>query len=96
MSQRREKWDAQPYQLGWVMPEEVTAQEFVRAHARAEAAEDGVQRLEAIQKMLRHLPYLIERAVTRAREEGYTWEQIGDARGVSKQAAQQRFSDRNP
>ena len=35
---------------------------------------------------------LVGHFVTRAREEGATWSQIGDALGVSKQAVQQRWS----
>lgn len=33
----------------------------------------------------------LEEAVRRARQSGVTWQQIGDAMGVSKQAASQRF-----
>src|SRR5437763_6754137 len=35
---------------------------------------------------------LVGHFVTRAREDGATWSQIGDALGVSKQAVQQRWS----
>lgn len=35
---------------------------------------------------------LIEEAVRTAREQGHTWEEVGQALGVSRQAAWQRFS----
>lgn len=45
---------------------------------------DDARRLERVESDLRA-------AVCRARDEGATWQELGDALGISRQAAQQRF-----
>lgn len=35
----------------------------------------------------------INRLVTQARQEGHTWKQIGDALGITRQAAHQRYGE---
>lgn len=47
--------------------------------------------LDDLQNYQAHIAGYLGDAVRRARSEGKTWEQIGDALGVTKQAAQQRY-----
>ena len=48
--------------------------------------------LRSIARDLEALNLELFRTVTQARDEGQTWEQIGTSLGISRQAAQQRFS----
>lgn len=85
--QKSEMWD-----LGNVIPEEVAMEVFNRAIRRAQIDESGLVRLEQLAVAMRHLPFLIEEAVIRAREQDATWRQIGDSfHGVTKQATFHRF-----
>lgn len=38
----------------------------------------------------------LERSVRLARELGATWKEIGDAQGLSRQAVQQKFGEKEP
>lgn len=44
---------------------------------------------------VRHLTRAIAETVTSARNHGATWQEIGDALAITKQAAQQRFGHKN-
>lgn len=55
-----------------------------------------LERLRALRAQVDRTMRLIEANVDDARRKGCTWEQIGDALGISKQAAQQRFSVKEP
>ncbi len=52
---------------------------------------DPVERLDLLRTALNAVSGELERTVTEARGAGATWERIGNALAVSKQAAQQRF-----
>lgn len=60
----------------------------------AEHSPDGLTRLDAIVEGTRYWTEVLTRAVTLAREQGASWKDIGDALGVSPQAAHQRFNVR--
>lgn len=52
---------------------------------------DELKRLAMIQTQLQGLRQLLPPAVLAARAQGASWRQIGEALGMSKQAAQRRF-----
>ena len=60
--------------------------------ALADVADD-LDRLDAVRQAREAVERLELQTVRQAREAGLTWTQIGAVYGVSKQAAQQRFSD---
>ena len=60
----------------------------------AEEGEDGLERLDAVRRGADYWTQVLLRAVTLARQQGASWQQIGKALGVSAQAAHQRFSVR--
>jgi predicted ArsR family transcriptional regulator len=53
--------------------------------------QDGLTRLRALREIKDQREMLEAQAVTQARQQGATWDQIGLALGVSKQAALQKF-----
>jgi DNA-directed RNA polymerase specialized sigma24 family protein len=57
---------------------------------------DGLVRLRNLKEVLEGTTYWLEEAVALARAKGRTWQEIGDALGISASAAHQRFSDRHP
>lgn len=50
------------------------------------------ERMAAAQELLVTADRMIHAYVDEAREGGWTWEQIGDALGVTRQAAHHRFA----
>lgn len=58
----------------------------------AEGDPDGLARLDAIQQGTIYWTQVLMRAVKLAREQGATWKEVGDALGVSAQAAHRRFT----
>jgi DNA-directed RNA polymerase specialized sigma24 family protein len=58
---------------------------------RAFQQEDPADRAAMLYRLQRDLNAPLAEAVLAARELGYSWTQIGDALGVSKQAILQRF-----
>ena len=60
----------------------------------AEQSSDGLTRLDAIFEGTKYWTEVLVTAVTLAREQGASWKDIGDALGVSPQAAHQRFKVR--
>lgn len=55
-------------------------------------SEDDYERLWAIDQAVKALTVALYQSVDAARIEGLSWESIGDALSVSKQAAHKRFS----
>ncbi len=53
--------------------------------------DDPAQGLEAVVALRRLADGLEEKHVATARREGWTWQQIGDALGVSRQAVHKRY-----
>lgn len=61
---------------------------------QSDLREVPIEDLRAITSLVateREVESAIAKAVERAREDGYSWSQIGTALGVSKQAAQQKY-----
>lgn len=56
------------------------------------ASSTGTEHLRNLSAAVANVQSEIQRSVEKLREEGMSWAQIGDALGVSKQAAQQRYS----
>lgn len=54
-------------------------------------SEDPAQGLEAVVALRRLADGLEEQHVTEARRHGWTWQQIGDALGVSRQAVHKKY-----
>jgi len=52
---------------------------------------DGIDQLEAILALRHELDEQEDHAALTARGEGATWQEIGDALGITRQAAQQRW-----
>lgn len=77
--------------LGEVTPRKRTRAEMVRVQERAQIEHDGLQRLEFVVEGLEHWAVLLEEAVRRARQQGYSWTDIGGALGVARQTAWERF-----
>lgn len=50
-----------------------------------------LNRLRAMHDALGHEVALIDEWVNEAKEDGATWEQIGDALGITRQSAWERF-----
>ena len=61
---------------------------------RVDAAEDVLVRLEALRDVTRAASEATGAAVAAARAAGVSWQRVGDALGVSRQAASQRFGAR--
>lgn len=59
--------------------------------AQAAAAVDPATGLRAVAGLRRLADDLEARQVRRAREAGWSWQQIGDALGVSRQAVHKRY-----
>ena len=71
---------------------------IARAHQQIDALVDGLQRdadplnaLTSARELLREIDLDIFSAVRMAHRDGWTWADIGQCLGVSRQAAQQRF-----
>jgi hypothetical protein len=87
-----EQEDPRGRNLGFVRPEKLDQAEFNRALRRMQTENLGIRRIEFVYRALQHLPFVIDEAVSLARSQGATWEEIGRAFGdVSKQATQGRF-----
>lgn len=67
---------------------------FNRAQRRAEIDADGLNRLVALRTALEHEAALIDEAVILAKSQGRSWADIGEAFGMTRQAAYQRFGKR--
>lgn len=52
---------------------------------------DALVHAELVSELREDLTWLAARLVREAREDGATWQAVGDYYGVSRQAAQQRF-----
>ena len=59
----------------------------------AEMATDWAQRIGDAVARCDEVGGELSEVVRLAREDGWSWRQVGDALGVSRQAAQQRFKD---
>lgn len=70
------------------VPDKKTLERWVR---RAAIDADGIQRLQSHTRLEHALRAVVDAGVILAREQGRSWSEIGEALGVSKQAAQQRF-----
>ena len=57
-------------------------------------ADDPLERIAALQARLRHWDEELHATVARARQDGYTWPEIGSALDVTYQAAMMRFGKR--
>ena len=58
--------------------------------AQESAETDPAQGLQAVVALRRLADSLEETNVARAREQGWTWQQVGDALGISRQAAHKK------
>lgn len=58
----------------------------------AESGAQGLARLDAIRQGTRYWTQVLMTAVALARSQGATWREIGDALGISSQAAHERFT----
>jgi hypothetical protein len=65
---------------------------IIRAYAKRVATGD-VEALTAMVNLSTLLDDAIAQAVTGLRSHGYSWADIGDRLGISRQAAQQRWGD---
>lgn len=55
-------------------------------------ADDGIERLRNFLEMDKVWQAYLEVIIRRARSQGYSWQEIGDVLGISRQAAHARFS----
>ena len=55
-------------------------------------ADDGIERLRNFLEMDRVWQAYLEVIIRRARSQGYSWQEIGDVLGISRQAAHARFA----
>lgn len=62
-----------------------------RAAGAITASDDTLTVLERARVALASVETIIERVARDARDEGKTWQEVGDALGMSRQAAQERF-----
>jgi DNA-directed RNA polymerase specialized sigma24 family protein len=62
--------------------------------ARAASSRDPAVGLEAVASLRLLVDQLQELQVENAREQGWSWQQIAAALGVSKQAVHKRYADR--
>jgi len=67
------------------------ARRIVRAYARRVAAGD-IEALTAMVNLLADLDQAIGDAVTGLHDLGYSWTEIGDRLGITRQAARQRWN----
>lgn len=79
--------------LGKVRPQRTEQKEFERSLRRAQIDIDGLRRLRYMKAALEHIAVLIDEAVLLARSQDRSWEDIGDALGITKQSAHERFRD---
>jgi hypothetical protein len=63
---------------------------MIRAAGKRVAWADEPELRELVD-MRKHLDEAIQHAVERQRDRGVTWQRIGDALGITRQAAQERF-----
>lgn len=70
----------------------MSLEDVQRIRQIAEFDADGLARLDAIQQGTVYWTQVLAEAVRLAREQGATWQQIGEALGVSAQAAHERFT----
>jgi phage gp16-like protein len=61
-----------------------------------EAIKDAMQRVTTGRIILTQAESELQRAVAEARRQGWTWENVGDTLGTTRQAAQQRFARPEP
>jgi hypothetical protein len=62
--------------------------------AARRVAEGDEQQFRALADLQTVLDTMMAQAVRGLRESGYTWQQIGDAAGTTRQAAHERFARR--
>ncbi len=67
-------------------------EEVAKIRRMAEFDDDGLARLDAIHQGTVYWTQVLMEAVRLARKQRATWQQIGDALGVSAQAAHERFT----
>lgn len=80
-----------------MVSESLDAQGTLTVRARAvDTAEGPLARLRALQALLDAAAEASTEAVSAARADGKTWQEVGDALGISRQAAQQRCGRRPP
>ena len=66
------------------------------AASEAIRSDDPALRLRAVLALYRLAEQVEEEAVTAARRAGWSWDQIGDALGVSRQAAHKKHGKGQP
>lgn len=84
----------EPRSLGRYRTEKKSKVEVERQWRIAETDRDGLNRLEALVEVLEHFSYVYEEAIKLARTQDYSWDEIGEVFGISKQSAWERFRDR--
>lgn len=82
--------------LAWVSEDDENGHTVIKIRIPKGEREDGepdaLTRAAGVSGAIENLEADIKAIVRRARDQGYTWTQIGDALGISKQAAWERFS----
>lgn len=71
---------------------DLSAAEYDRAVHDMLFADDGIERLRNFLEVQEVWDAYEEVIIRRARSQGYTWQEIGDALGITRQAAHARFS----
>ena len=69
-----------------------TPEEYEEVVYRLVHADDGIERLRNFLEMDRVWQAYLEVIIRRARSQGYSWQEIGDVLGISRQAAHARFA----
>jgi hypothetical protein len=66
-------------------------QRVIAAHGRR-IAQGDIEGLTTLAALATDIDHALQQAITGLREAGYSWAVIGDRLGITRQAAQQRFS----
>lgn len=77
-----------------VRPHRLPQKELDAVIRKLKSLKNPLNRLRAMQELLAHDAALIEEWVQEARDEGETWDKIGDALGITRQSAWERFGKR--
>lgn len=72
--------------------DELSAAQYDKAVQDMLFADDGIERLRNFLEVQQVWDAYEEVIIRRARNQGYTWQEIGDALGITRQAAHARFS----